>query len=276
MGDLAFMDFMGGMALVSWHSQWSVAELLELGSLQEKNINKHDHEALSADTWNTTALLGHGHGMKARGATWTWLNMQNKNETLGATCIMEALCAGYQAMHLFRPAAVAMVAYRSPNPGVPAILVDIPQCCWNSWSISLDLLLTCWMCWDASWCIPISWRTARWTICSCFPAAFWVFWLWQLWPGHLPLWHGHWQLGPATECGSGKMSTNGNVGSFAYHQPQALEQLPVRLVPSVANMHSQKNASTTGIIRVWLQVPPWVELVVGHWSWRNPCWPLHA
>ena len=24
-GDLAFMDFMGGMALVSWHSQWSVA-----------------------------------------------------------------------------------------------------------------------------------------------------------------------------------------------------------------------------------------------------------
>ena len=55
-------------------------ELLELGSLQEKNINKHDHEALSADTWNTTALLGHGHGMKALGATWTWLNMQNKNE----------------------------------------------------------------------------------------------------------------------------------------------------------------------------------------------------
>ena len=47
-------------------------ELLELGSLQEKNINKHDHEALSADTWNTTALLGHGHGMKALGATWTW------------------------------------------------------------------------------------------------------------------------------------------------------------------------------------------------------------
>jgi len=60
-------------------------ELLELGSLLEKNINKYDHEALSADTWNTTALLGHGHGMKALGATWTWLNMQNKMKTLVAT-----------------------------------------------------------------------------------------------------------------------------------------------------------------------------------------------
>ena len=47
---------MGGMALVSWHSQWSVPELLELGPLQKKN-NKTEHEALSADTWNPTALL---------------------------------------------------------------------------------------------------------------------------------------------------------------------------------------------------------------------------
>ena len=35
--------------------------------------------------------------------------------------------------------------------------------------MSLDLLLTLWMCWDASWCIPISWRTARWTHLFKFP-----------------------------------------------------------------------------------------------------------
>ena len=79
-----------------------------------------EHAKQNENTWCYMAswkhcVLGHGHGMKALGATWTWLNMQNKMTTL-----MEALCAGDQAMHLFRPAAVAMVAYKSPN------LVSLP------------------------------------------------------------------------------------------------------------------------------------------------------
>ena len=73
-------------------------------------------------------------------------------------------------------------------------------------------------------------------ICSCFLAAFWAFLLWQ----HLQLWHGHWQLVPATAYGNGKNVNKWQCRQLGIPPASSTGATPARLVPSVANIYSQK------------------------------------
>ena len=101
------------------------------------------------------------------------------------------------------------------KPGVLAILVDIPPV------LLVELVYVIGPASDPLDASPYHGGQPGGPICSCFLAAFWAFF--GLATCSFGMVTGSWCL--QQHMAMEKMSTNGNVGSLAYHQPQALEQL---------------------------------------------------
>ena len=225
----------------TWHeSTWCYMDMVE-------HAKQNENTCCYMASWKH-CVLGHGHGMKTLGATWTWLNMQNKNENTWCYmaswkhCVLEIRQCIFLDLQLW--------------PWWPIDHQTWCPCHTGRYSTSAagTAGLYHWTCFWPAGCVgmlpgasPSHGGQPDAPICSCSPAAFWVLWLWQLWPGHLQLWHGHWQLGPATECGNGKNVNKWQCRQLCIPPASSTGATPVRLVPSVANMHSQKMLQPLGL-----------------------------
>ena len=163
--------------------------------------------------------------MKAPGATWTWLNRQNNMEAMhNKTNMKSTMCwtagnthfctcsCGHGGLEVTKAWVIAPVGHIPEVVLVALVYVTGP---------GSDPVKN----WDASLCIPNSWRTARWTHLFLLPCCnLGAFGLAALAMGVVP------SLGPlaAGACNSiwhwKQMSADGNVSSLAYHQPWVLVQ----------------------------------------------------
>ena len=176
--------------------------------------------------------------MKAPGATWTWLNRQNNMEAMhNKTNMKSTMCwtagnthfctcsCGHGGLEVTKAWVIAPVGHIPEVVLVALVYVTGP---------GSDTVKN----WDASLCIPNSWRTARWTHLFLLPCC-------NL--GAFGFGHGSGAITWATcsWCLQQHMVLETNVSKWQCKQlgiPPALGTgaTPARLLSSVANIYCQK------------------------------------